>query len=188
MRISVALATYNGERFLAEQLASIADQERVPDEVVIRDDGSNDATQRIIEQFAQDFPGRVDFAVNPLRLGVTGNFEAALSATTGDLVLLSEQDDVWYRHRVAQAAQAFEADPGLQLLFADARLVDASGRPLGTTQMQSLGMREDEGTKIRSGLAFEVFATRSLPLGATVCIRRTVLDDVMPIPASWLHD
>jgi glycosyltransferase involved in cell wall biosynthesis len=188
MRISVALATYNGERFLAEQLASIAAQDRVPDEVVIRDDCSSDGTRRIVEAFARDFPGRVDFAVNAVRLGVTGNFAAALSATTGDLVLLSDQDDVWYRHRVAQAEQAFEADPSLRLLFADARLVDARGRPLGTTQMQSLGMREDEGTRIRSGLAFEVFATRNLPLGATVCIRRAVLDDAMPIPASWLHD
>jgi glycosyltransferase involved in cell wall biosynthesis len=188
MKISVALATFNGETFLARQLASILEQDRVPDEVVIRDDCSSDGTHRIVEAFARDFPGQVDFAVNPVRRGVTGNFEAALSATTGDLVLLSDQDDVWYRHRVAQAEQAFEADPSLLLLFADARLVDALGQPLGTTQMQSLGMREDEGARIRCGLAFEVFATRNLPLGATVCIRRAVLDDVMPIPASWLHD
>jgi glycosyltransferase involved in cell wall biosynthesis len=188
MKISVALATYNGERFLAEQLASIGDQERVPDEVVIRDDRSTDGTQRIIEAFARDFPGNVDFAVNPVRHGVTGNFDAALAATTGDLVLLSDQDDVWYRHRVAQAQRAFEADPELMLLFADARLVDASGHPLGTTQMDSLGMRDDERAAIRSGRAFEVFASRNLPLGATVCLRRAVLDAATPIPSSWLHD
>ncbi|MFM1990501.1 MAG: hypothetical protein RJA99_3458 [Pseudomonadota bacterium] len=188
MLISVALATCNGEKFLAEQLASIATQDRLPDEVVIRDDASGDGTRRIIEAFARDFPGRVDFAVNPTRLGVSGNFEAALAATTGDLVLLSDQDDVWYPHRVAHALHAFESDPDLQLLFTDARLVDASGRPLGTTQMRSLGMRDDERAAIRAGRAFEVFAARNLPLGATVCIRRGVLDAALPIPASWLHD
>lgn len=188
MRISVALATFNGETFLAEQLASIADQERVPDEVVIRDDASSDGTRRIVEAFARDFPGRVDFAVNPSRLGVTGNFEAALAATTGELVLLSDQDDVWHRHRVAQAERAFGADPDLELLFADARLVDGTGAPLGTTQMRSLGMRDDERAAIRDGRAFEVFAARNLPLGATMCMRRRVVEDALPIPGSWLHD
>ena len=188
MRISVAMATFNSGRFLAEQLASIAGQDRVPDEIVIRDDRSSDETCRIVEDFARSFPGRADFAVNPVRLGVTGNFEGALSATTGDLVLLSDQDDVWHRHRVAQAELAFDADPSLKLLFADARLVDAVGQPMGSTQMQSLGMREDERERIRDGFAFQVFLARNLPLGATVCIRRTVLDDALPIPASWLHD
>ena len=188
MRISVALATYNGERFLAEQLGSILAQERVPDEVVIRDDGSSDNTQRIVETFTRAFPGTVDFAVNPIRLGVAGNFETALKATTGELVLLSDQDDRWHPHRVAQAERAFSADPELLLLFANARLVDAEGRPLGMTQMQALGLTASEQSRLRSGHAFEALSIRSLVLGASACLRRTVIADALPIPPLWMHD
>jgi glycosyltransferase involved in cell wall biosynthesis len=188
MKISVALCTYNGERFLAEQLASIRRQTRVPDEVVIRDDGSTDGTARIVEAFARDYPGTVDFAVNPRRRGVTGNFEAALAAATGGLILLSDQDDVWFPDRVDRAERAFEADPELLLLFADARLVDASGRPLGSTLLKALGVTPEERNRILSDRAFEVLAKRSMALGAATCLRRTVLGDALPIPPSWMHD
>lgn len=188
MKISVALCTYNGERFLAEQLASIGRQTRAPDEVIVRDDGSTDGTERIVEAFARDYPGTVDFSVNARRLGVTGNFEAALAATTGELILLSDQDDVWFPDRVESAERAFQADPELLLLFADARLVDADGRPLGMTLLQALGVRADELGLIRSGRAFEVLAKRSMALGASSCVRRIVLHDALPIPSSWMHD
>jgi glycosyltransferase involved in cell wall biosynthesis len=188
MKVSVALCTYNGERFLAEQLASIRRQTRVPEEVVIRDDRSTDGTARIVEAFARDYSGTVDFAVNPRRLGVTANFEAALAATTGELILLSDQDDVWFPERVASALHAFEADPELFLLFADARLVDAGGRPLGSTVLQALGVSAAERRLFRSGRAFDVLAKRSMALGASSCLRRTVLRDALPIPSSWMHD
>jgi hypothetical protein len=188
MRISVAMCTFNGERFLAQQLASIQAQTRVPDEVVIRDDGSTDGTCRIVEDFARTFPGRIDVAVNPRRLGVTANFESVLAATTGDLILLCDQDDVWYPDRVQVAQAAFEADPSLLLCFADARLVDGSGRPLGVTELQALGFRADERRRIGSGRAFEVLSVRNLALGASTAFRRSLLADALPIPPSWVHD
>lgn len=188
MKLSVALCTFQGERFLAEQLASIRAQTRLPDEVVIRDDGSTDGTTEIVEAFAREYPGRVDFAVNPRRLGPRGNFEAALAATTGELILLSDQDDVWYPERAHTACQAFEADPQLLLLFADARLVDAAGRPLGKTLLQALGLRADERRRLHTGHAFEVLSIRSLALGAATGLRRAILEDALPVPRSWMHD
>ena len=188
MKVSVALCTYNGARFLPAQLASIAAQTRLPDELILRDDGSSDDTLRIAQDFAATFPGRVDIAVNPERRGVTANFEGALRAATGGLVLLSDQDDVWHPDRVALALAAFDSSPELRLFFSDARLVDSLGEPLGETQLQALGMQEREVRAIEAGQAFSVFAVRNLPLGATMCVSRDVLKDALPIPTCWLHD
>lgn len=188
MKISVALCTYNGEDFLAEQLESILLQTRIPDEVIIRDDGSADATAGIIEAFARRFPGQVDFAVNEARRGVAGNFEGALARATGDLILVSDQDDIWCPDRTERAERAFMADPTLLLLFADARLVDASRQPVGMTQLQALGLCDDDRRRLRSGAAFSVLAVKNLVVGATVCLRRELLADALPVPTAWLHD
>jgi glycosyltransferase involved in cell wall biosynthesis len=128
--ISVALATYNGQNFLRAQLDSIATQTRPPDELVITDDASIDATVREAEQFARTAPFQVHIHKNPARLGYRANFMRALSLCQGDLLALCDQDDVWAPTKLAVAEQAF-ADPDTLLFFHHAWLIDGEGASLG---------------------------------------------------------
>lgn len=187
-RVSVALCTYNGGEFLAEQLESVARQTVLPGEIVISDDGSTDGTSAIVERFAEASPIPVRFLRNPTALGVTRNFESAIRATVGELVVLSDQDDVWRPDRVERALAAFDARPELQLVCSDARLVGADGTPLGTTLFASLSIGPSERDRIRAGDAFGVLLRRNLVTGATAMFRRAVFDAAAPFPAPWVHD
>ena len=86
--ISIAMATYDGARFVAEQLASFAAQTRLPDELVVTDDGSTDGTLEIVERFAATAPFAVHIHRNPARLGYTLNFSEAVSKCEGEIIFL----------------------------------------------------------------------------------------------------
>ena len=125
-RLSVALATYNGERYLGEQLESILRQTRLPDELVIFDDASTDSTPAIVQEFAKAAPFPVRFQINAERLGSTRNFEAAIRACSGDIIFLCDQDDVWYPDKIARMEERFIKDPEAGAVFTDADLTYAN--------------------------------------------------------------
>jgi glycosyltransferase involved in cell wall biosynthesis len=129
VKISIALATYNGERFLGEQLRSLAEQTRLPDELVVCDDGSGDSTVDVIERFAAGSPFPVRLHRNERRLRFEENFLRAASLCQGDAVAFCDQDDVWLsdKLRVCEAA----LDRGTTVVAHASGLVDESLRPLG---------------------------------------------------------
>lgn len=188
--VSVAMATYNGERFVEEQLQSILDQTLPPLEVVVSDDGSTDDTLEVIRRVAAAHPGPTVVRIldDAGHLGVSGNFARAVEATTGEYIALSDQDDRWHPARVARAVAAFDADAELLLLHADADLVDTEGAPLGVTLLGSLGLSRQEHAEIDAGRGFAAYIRRNLATGATVTFRRTLLRSALPFPAEWVHD
>src|SRR5882762_9087557 len=95
MKISIAMCTYNGARYLREQLDSIAAQTRPPSELIVCDDNSLDETREIVAGFAASAPFPVRLGVNEQNLGSIRNFERAIKLCEGDLIALSDQDDVW---------------------------------------------------------------------------------------------
>ncbi len=105
-RISVALCTYNGERFLPQQLASMAKQTRLPDELVVCDDRSTDRTMALVREFAASSPYPVRIFENEHNLGFAANFERAIRLCEGDLIALSDQDDIWYPIRLERSEQS----------------------------------------------------------------------------------
>lgn len=133
MRLSVAMATYNGEQFIAEQLQSIERQSRPPDELVVSDDGSADRTVQIVREFADGAAFNVVVLSHQERLGVTGNFFRAMRACTGDLIALSDQDDVWHRDKLSLCERPLAADPGVALVIHSAQAVDEHLRPIWST-------------------------------------------------------
>lgn len=189
-RISVALCTYRGEAFVREQLESIARQTRPVDEVLIFDDGSPDGTVTVIEEFIAAYSGPVSFRlVSTERAGgVVPNFERALRACTGDLIILSDQDDVWHEDRVAVAEAEFARRPELLLLNADARVVDGKGRDTGATLFESLYVSDAERAAIHAGRGTEVLIRRNLVTGATTMLRATLLEEGLPLGEGWVHD
>src|SRR5437773_11189037 len=96
MNLSIALGTYNGAAYLKEQLESFAAQTRTPDELVISDDQSTDDTLRLIEEFVTTAAFPVRLSVNESNLGTAKNFEKAISLCRGDVIVLSDQDNVWH--------------------------------------------------------------------------------------------
>lgn len=106
-RVSVCMATYNGERFVAEQIASILPQLSAQDELVVVDDASTDSTVAVVEDLAAQDP-RIRLTARADNRGYVRTFEEALSLASGDLLLLSDQDDVWTPDHVEVLASALE--------------------------------------------------------------------------------
>jgi glycosyltransferase involved in cell wall biosynthesis len=124
--ISVAMATFNGETHLAEQLESLEAQTRPPDELVVRDDGSEDGTVGILHAFARRATFRVDVIADGPRLGYAQNFMAASRQCGGGLVLFADQDDVWHPTKLATVAQRVRRRRP-EAVFHDVTLVDDAG-------------------------------------------------------------
>ncbi|WP_197408190.1 MULTISPECIES: glycosyltransferase family 2 protein [unclassified Guyparkeria] len=190
MNISVAMATFNGEPHLAEQLESIRCQTRAPDELVACDDGSSDATVELLMAFRDkvQFPVRIERHTK--NLGSTRAFENALSACRGDIVLLSDQDDVWRSDRIARTCRAFEENPRAVGVFSDARLTDANGSSLGRTLWQRTGVDRPVLEKLAQGgmVGFRELLKRNVITGATFAFRMDNVSAIQPFPTEWVHD
>jgi glycosyltransferase involved in cell wall biosynthesis len=189
--VSVALCTYNGERFIERQLASILTQTSAVDEIVVSDDASRDATATIVQGIASAASGRgprVRLLQNAEPLGVSGNFERAIQATTGDLIALSDQDDRWHPDRIERLLRVFDRHPETSLVHSDARLVDADDRSIGGNLLDSLDVTDRERAEIFAGGAFNTFLRRNLVTGATTIFRRELAEIALPVPEGWIHD
>lgn len=187
-RVSVALCTHNGARFVEQQVASILSQSRLPDQLVVSDDASTDDTVAIIERLVGPSPVELVVLRNEIALGYVANFEQALRATDGELVALSDQDDSWHPNRIERAVALFEGDPDLLMVHSDARLVDEHGAPLGHTLFDALGVSSGERAEAASGDELAVLLRRNLVTGATAMFRRRAIDLAVPFPDHWVHD
>lgn len=126
LRISVAMATYNGAKHIREQLDSIARQTLLPFELVITDDGSTDATLQIAEEFARNAPFTVRIFRNEKRLKFADNFLKAASLCSGDLIAFCDQDDVWLERKLMTCSESF-CDPAVYLVVHSAQTLTSSG-------------------------------------------------------------
>jgi glycosyltransferase involved in cell wall biosynthesis len=124
--VSVAMATYNGERFLPEMLESLAAQTRLPDELVVRDDASEDDTVAILHAFARRVPFRVEVMAGGPRLGYAQNFIAASNACRGSLIFFADQDDSWRPTKLATVAGRVRRRQSTAV-FHDFALIDDQG-------------------------------------------------------------
>ena len=179
-RATVALCTYNGARFLRQQLQSIAAQTKKPDSVVISDDASSDDTVTIAREFARSSPFPVDIHIHPARLGVSGNFDRAISLVNGDVIFLADQDDVWHPEKMERLLAVFD-DARVTCVFTDARLVDENGTSMDHTLWQQIRYRP-------SPRLFDTLADRNVATGATMAFRAELRRLILPIPRDQPHD
>lgn len=181
-RVSVALATCNGARFLRAQLTSIAAQSRPPDEIVACDDDSEDDTLRLLHSFANEAAVPVRVESNQRRLGVTRNFERAISLCTGDVIFLADQDDVWKHDKIRTLTDVLADRPAVGAVFSNGDMVDADGTPLGHSLWDSLGFDSIERHRILTGRALEVFLRHVVAAGTTLAFRSRYRDLALPFP------
>ena len=168
VRLSIAMCTFNGGRFIRQQLDSILKQTLPPHELVICDDGSEDETLQILHEAVAESSIKLRIYVNANNLGFTRNFEQALALCTGDLIFMADQDDIWYPEKISTLCQLFHDRPELLGVTHDGRLVDEHGKWYGT-------MKQDQ---IYRGYGRQKPAVT----GALTCIRRSMLNWMLPIP------
>ncbi len=158
-------------------------------EVVVSDDGSRDDTIALVSRIAHDYKsGDAIRVVATERVGgVVPNFERAVRACHGDVVALSDHDDEWRPTRLATAVAALPPDVPA-LAFSNARLIDASGKPLGSTLFDTIRISRRERELIARGHGFDVLLRRNVVTGATALFTRELADLALPFPHSWVHD
>lgn len=166
---SVCMATYNGQKYLREQIESILCQLSDNDELVISDDHSTDSTVDIIRSYGDS---RIKMYANELTKGVTHNFENALNKSKGDIIFLADQDDVWL-HTKVEEMKKFLSEGLYDVVTCNCALTDAS---LNITQERYY---TDESPIDRS--AWGNFK-KDLWLGSCMAFRREILKEVLPIP------
>ena len=186
--ISVALCTFNGAQYLSEQLVSISTQSRLPDELVIGDDCSEDDTTRIIEKFAAIVPFSVQIIRNEIRLGVRRNFEKVIASCSNELIALCDQDDIWLPSKLAVLESRFEGKPEVVAAFSDAIVVDDSLRELGYTMWEHVEFNVRRRQQLAGEHPWEGLSKGPVVTGATLMFRKSLVRSILPIPASWIHD
>ena len=186
-RIALALATFNGAKYLPELLASIDRQTRRPYELVASDDGSSDATLEIL----RDYSSRARFPVRILRArkrrGVVGNFSRAIATSTGDWVALADQDDVWRKDKLQCLSEAVVTS-GATAAFSDADLVGPELERLEQTVWAQVGLTKEWRKRFDRDTPWEALFREPVVTGATLMFRRDLLPAILPIPPSWVHD
>ncbi len=132
--LSIAMTTYNGERFLRQQLDSIYSQSKLPDEVVVCDDNSSDGTVAILEEYKVKYG--LKYYVNNPGLGVNENFYKAISLCSGDYIALSDQDDIWLPNKIELTYnKLLEIDDGKPSVVSSQRKdIDAEGNIINDLQ------------------------------------------------------
>jgi len=126
--------------------------------------------------------------VNEQNLGSTLNFDRAISLCTGDGIVLADQDDIWFPHKLATLERALAADAKIGLVFSDAEVMGENLEPLGYRLWEAIQFSPREQAQFRRGSVFEGLLRRYRVTGATMALRATYRDLVLPIPAEWVHD
>jgi len=189
--ISVAMCTYNGAKFLPEQLESIANQTIPVDELVVCDDGSKDDTIQVLKRYSQKLPFPIFIYQNETNLGSTKNFEKCLSLCKGDIIFFSDQDDAWRKDKVEKQMAHFNANPAIDAVFSDAMMMDDDSKPTGRTIWQEIEFDAAEQAKWLRGESHKVLFKGFVVTGATLAIRKSALSRLMPFPThipDFIHD
>lgn len=186
LRISTAIAVWNGAGFLTEQLDSILAQSRVPDEIVVCDDGSDDGSWEILEEYRRQWPEKFKIYRNQTNYGCAGNFAGALSLCSGEIIFLADQDDVWLPGKVERMLKKFSS-PAVLGVYSDSLIVDEKLHPCGT--LTHLKLRGFDPQKLPFMPQLATFCRRVPPAAHDMAIRKEALEFLLPFPElSNVHD
>lgn len=191
-RCAVVLCSYNGERFLPAQLASLKSQTVQPAVYVLSDDASTDGTWALLQAFASERHAagcEVVLHRNDINMGYVRHFEQALQqAVDVEVLFPCDQDDVWHPDKLERMLAVFAARPELLVLHGNARLIDGEGRDLGRRLFDVLEVTPDELIAMHSDRAFNVLLRRNIVTGATMGLRSELVEMARPFSSDWAHD
>lgn len=192
MNISVALCTYNGEKYITKQLDSIFNQTKPIEELIICDDMSTDNTMTIIENYKITYPEIIKIHQNSTNLKTIKNFEKAVSLCTGDWIFLCDQDDVWSDSKVEVMINYVTKHPKTLLLFSDGNLIDQNDNLLQNTLWEKWNFtaaKRKEWKKNQSAFR-NLLNNKNYVTGATALISKNLKKFIIPVivPADYYHD
>jgi glycosyltransferase involved in cell wall biosynthesis len=177
MKVSVAMATYNGEKYLEQQIDSILSQLGNEDELIISDDHSSDQTLSIIEKYMKD-DHRVKLFMNE-ESGVTSNFENAIKRTKNEIIFLSDQDDIWKPEKVKTVKEYYEKNPHIQMIMSDITVVDNQLNPTIESFYEFRGSR--------AGVLKNII--KNSYIGCAMSFKKELKIKILPIPRNVpMHD
>lgn len=182
-KISVVLCTYNGGKFVAQQIESIVNQSITPDELIISDDGSSDSTVDIVGDFARNYPATIRFFQSDKNLGFIKNYEKAVSLAEGEIIFLSDQDDVWFEHKIEYMLQPFIDRKDVGLVYSDAVITNSELEPTEHTLFSRRNSMMLDKSRSAPMLIKEVGIN-----GCTMAFRSALKELVLPIGKEWGHE
>lgn len=175
MKISIVVTTYNGDKYIEEQIDSFLSQTLSPDEIIITDDCSSDKTMQIIEKYKKNYSDKIKIFQNQYNLGFTKNFQEGIKKSSGDIIFLSDQDDVWYKNKIETIIKKFNNNPDINLIIHDADLVDEN---LKKTNLSAI-------SQVKLGFG----NTDILITGALTSFKRNLIKYFLPFPKKLVgHD
>jgi glycosyltransferase involved in cell wall biosynthesis len=194
MKISVAFIVYNGSQYLRTQLDSILDQTLNVNEIIVYDDASSDNTKEILEEYKNKYPDLFFIHYNTKNIGPTKNIEKAIQACTGELILLSDQDDYWEANKVDTVVKWFEENPTMNGVFTNGSIMnskdeldnkyalwDAMSFPYKTIRSK---------TELNNSLKLYINTVENAVTGAALAIRNNLpfLKQPFPVIKHLVHD
>jgi glycosyltransferase involved in cell wall biosynthesis len=173
--VSIVLCSYNGSKYLAQQVDSILRQDYSPFELIISDDASTDDTREVLKQYAHHPAVRIFFLEK--NIGLTSNFAFAAEKTKGQLIAFSDQDDIWLENKITRLVTAIGDHP---LVYSDSLLVDETGN--------SMHKKLSDLKRMYSGCDSRGYVLYSCVWGHGMLITRKLFERSLPMPAEIHHD
>ena len=174
--VSVVVCTYNGERFLKDQLDSLVDQSYTPVEIIIVDDCSTDGSFGIASSYGEKY-SQIRLYQNPKNIGYIKNFEKAITLSKGEYIALCDQDDVWDREKVHELIKQIKSDV---LIYHDSQFIDEEGHVLDKKLSDVVNLYA--GDKPEAFVFFNCISSHA------VMFKRELIDHLLPFPSSGFHD
>ena len=188
MKLSVAMATYNGAEFVIEQLESIRTQTMKIDEVRICDDRSSDNTVQVVQEYINEhgLAEKWSIEVNDKNLGYASNFMKAARQTSGDFIFFCDQDDIWIEDRVERMMRFMQENAGIKLLGSEFDSFVSSEDAPSVPEWEQKMIRNDETLEKKTFNAENVFIGCQ---GCTMCLRREFFEEILSYwYEGWAHD
>lgn len=194
-KISVAMAIFNGEKYIKKQLESILNQTIVPDEVIIIDDCSTDRTVEVVENYVRN--NQLSFCklfVNSINLGYKKNFYRALSKTSGDIIFLSDQDDEWEKNKLKKIIDVFKENQDVLAVNSAVKYIDERSNPFSIKSQKNYYnanfLYSRDSIKKITYFDKNYISKHNISPGCSMAFRKSILEDFLKIydfrmPHDW---
>lgn len=195
MKVSVVIATYNGEDFVTQQLESIRSQNRKPDEVLICDDRSTDNTQKLVSNFIErNSLDNWSFMINSENQGYQKNFYNLLKKASGDIIFLSDQDDEWTSDKIEKMTQIMQHDNSIETLNSGIQLIDQNSDKVALPARKNFYnanfLYSKEPLQYLNSFSLDDIIKRNISPGCSMCISKNLRDEFVStynfeLPHDW---
>lgn len=178
--ISIAMTTYNGEKYLEKQIDSILSQTYQDFELIICDDSSKDGTLEILKKYAKK-DTRIKFYINKTNLGFLKNFEKCINLCTGDYIAFSDQDDIWLPEKLQFSLNKIKDN---YLFCSNATLINEFDTTMNITMKDIIKIKEKD---LNSKQFIEHFLYHNFVQGSTILAKATFIKQYLPIPDDFIY-